>query len=269
MSQPAVVDVNPDEVLTGEAVALDVQPLGFMVRVLSGFIDFVVGYLLFIAGSLGALSLVWSGIISEAVYAILNVVLLVLCLVVLPTTVETLTKGRSIGKFAVGGRVVRMDGGAIGFRHAFIRALIGVLETYIAFGVLAFFVAMFTPRSQRLGDLAAGTYAERTRTPAITETELWLPPVLAPWSQTVDVGRLPVRLNRRMTQFVRQATSLAPGARMRIATELATEAREYVSPVPPVDPETFILGVLVVRRDREYRALTLQNERTEALTAGF
>ena len=33
-----------------------------------------------------------------------------------------------LGRLAVGSRIVRIDGGAAGFRHAFIRALVGVIE---------------------------------------------------------------------------------------------------------------------------------------------
>ena len=39
--------------------------------------------------------------------------LLVTVMVVLPTTVETLTRGRSLGKLAMGIRIVRDDGGPV------------------------------------------------------------------------------------------------------------------------------------------------------------
>src|SRR3546814_2286922 len=64
----------------------------------------------------------------------LVITLLVVVTVVAPTTVETVTRGRSLGKLAVGGRIVRPDGGAIGFRHAFLRALLGVLELWFTLG---------------------------------------------------------------------------------------------------------------------------------------
>src|SRR3546814_14926190 len=80
-----------------------------------------------------------------------------------PTTVETVTRGRSLGKLAVGGRIVRADGGAIGFRHAFLRALLGVLELWFTLGSLAALVGAFTPLAQRLGAPLAGPYRARTR----------------------------------------------------------------------------------------------------------
>ena len=63
------------------------------------------------------------------------------------------------GRWAVGGRIVRVDGGAAGFRHAFIRAFIGVLEIWLTAGAVAAIVGAFTPRTQRLGDLVAGQRA--------------------------------------------------------------------------------------------------------------
>ena len=65
-----------------------------------------------------------------------TLVSVVLCFVVVPAAVETLSRGRSLGKLAAGLRIVRDDGGAIRFRHAVIRALIGFLEIYLTFGGL-------------------------------------------------------------------------------------------------------------------------------------
>src|SRR5690606_3526268 len=134
---PVLVEIHQDEVLTGEAVALDVQPLGFFLRVLGAFIDAVISILLLIGGIwlLGSLAL--AGALSTAGLQISVIVLVVLILVVVPTVVETTTRGRSIGRLAVGGRIVRNDGGAAGFRQAFIRALAGVLEIYFTFGAIA------------------------------------------------------------------------------------------------------------------------------------
>lgn len=257
----AVGSIHQDEILTGEAVALDVQPLGLMMRALGAVIDMVIGYAIIIVAFV---ALAASGV-DASVFAILQISVIALVFVILPTAVETFTRGRSIGKLAVGGRIVRADGGTTGFRHAFIRSLIGVLEIYLTFGGLAFLVGAFTPRSQRLGDLVAGAYCERTRTPRVPEHTLILPPALTGWAQIADAGRLPVRLSRRITQFLTQSANLMPGARARIAQELATEAAQWVSPVPPVDPETFLCGVAVLRRDREARALDIQNERVDAL----
>ena len=206
------------------------------------------------------------GAIDDAVIPILTIVMIVVVMVVIPTVVETTTRGRSLGKLAVGGRIVRTDGGAAGFRHALIRALIGVFELWFTFGAVAALVGAFTPRSQRLGDLMAGTYSERTRTPRLPPAPVETPPPLLAWAETADVARLPERLARRLAQFGQSARNMEPSARARVAASLAAEASLHVSPVPAVDPETLIMGVVALRRQRELRALELERDRVAALT---
>ncbi len=253
--------------LTGEAVALDVQPLGYFLRALGVFIDMLIGVVVLLLFAWGATWLVGAGALDANVLPILTIVVLVLVMVVVPTVVETSTRGRSLGRLVVGGRIVRTDGGAAGFRHAFIRALVGVFELWFTLGAVAALVGAFTPRSQRLGDLMAGTYSERTRTPRLPDTSFGVPPVLAAWAQIADVGRLPERLSRRLAQFAASAASLDPAARARVAASLAHEAAQHVAPVPAVDPETFLIGVVALRRERELRALRLETARAEALAA--
>ena len=161
------MDVAQDEILTGEAVALDVQPVGYFLRALGTLIDVVLGVLVFVLLALVASWLIGQSVLDVVALPILTVTVLVTVTVVIPTVVETMTHGRSLGKLAVGGRIVRADGGASGFRQAFIRALVGVFEIWLTVGAVAALVGAFTPRAQRLGDLMAGTYSERTRTPRL------------------------------------------------------------------------------------------------------
>lgn len=261
------VEIHQDEVLTGEAVALDVQPLGYFLRALGVLIDMLLGVLLLVLFVLVTSWLVAQGALDDAVLPILYVGMIVAVTVLIPTVVETASHGRSVGKLIVGGRVVRADGGAAGFRHALIRALVGVFELWFTVGAVAALVGAFTPRSQRLGDLVAGTYSERTRTPPLPGYSPGLPPALAAWAPGADVARLPDRLARRVAQFLSHAERMEPSARARVAASLTEEVAPHVSPVPSVDPETFLRGVASVRRDRELRALQLEAQRVRALTA--
>ena len=266
--QPQLVTVSQDEVLTGEAVALDVQPIGFFARTLGALLDVLVSLVLIVGFVLLFSAMSTQGLLPESAVGIASVAMLVLVLVAVPTAVEAASRGRSLGKLAVGGRIVRADGGASGFRQAFIRALVGVLEVYFTLGAIALLVGAFTPRSQRLGDLLAGTYSERTRTPPLPAAASGLPPGLEAWAAIADVGRIPDRLARRIAQFVGQADHLQPGHRARLAAELAAELRPFVSPLPTVDPETLLRAAIAVRRDRELRALSMEAQRVAALTAG-
>jgi uncharacterized RDD family membrane protein YckC len=257
---------DEQEILSGEAVAIDVQPVGFILRAAGAFIDMLIGFAVFVAFILLQIWLLSQGLLDAHTMPMLSIWASVLSFLVLPITIETVMRGRSVGKLAVGGRVVRIDGGAITFRHTFIRALIGVLEIYMTFGGGAVITGALTARSQRLGDLVAGTYSQRVRTPALPQHTPYLPPSLADWAQVADVARLPDRLARRVSQFLSSAEQLSPAARVRIAHELAGEVGGFVSPLPRVAPEDLLRGVTALRRQREQRALVLADDRAERLT---
>lgn len=268
MAEPVGTPSNmPDssELLTGEAVALDVQSTSFVLRAAGAIIDFLVTLL--VAGLLFWLLFVLAsqGVIDQSTVAAFTTSIIVFCCVVLPTAVETLSHGRSLGKLAVGARIVRDDGGAAGFRHAFIRALTGFLEIYLTLGGVAALTGLLSTRSKRLGDLLAGTYAQQERVPRVTEPVVGMPPALAAWAELADVARMPDRLSRRIAQFLKQAPKLTPATRARLAQDLAAEASPWVSPVPRVDPELLLYAVAAARRDREYAGLLLERERLARL----
>ncbi|WP_025155524.1 RDD family protein [Leifsonia aquatica] len=252
------------ELVTGEAVTLDVKPASYILRAAGTFIDWVV-YMLVMLGCVLLLVSTGGGL-DEALVRALVILILVLGMVVLPMTVELASRGRSLGKLAVGARIVRDDGGAIGFRHAFIRALVGVLEIFMTVGGIAALTGLLNARSKRLGDLLAGTYSQLVRVPAPRPLDLYLSPLLVGWAETADVGRLPDRLSRRIAQFVRQAPQLTPAARFGLSTELAREASAFVSPLPSVDAETFLVGVALLRRRRDAQGLALEQQRLDRLS---
>lgn len=257
---------DEQEILSGEAVAIDVQPVGFVLRAAGALIDMAIGFALFLAVTFVQVWLMTEGLLTEHTFRILMICAAVLSFLVLPITVEVAMRGRSVGKLAVGGRIVRVDGGAITFRHTFIRALVGVLEVYMTFGGAAVITGALTARSQRLGDLVAGTYSQRVRTPALPSHQPYLPPSLQGWAAVADVARMPDRLARRISQFLAGSQRLSPSARASVAHELALEAQPFISPVPAVSPEELLLGVTVLRRRREQRALALADERAERLS---
>lgn len=253
------------ELVTGEAVALDVRPASVILRGAGTMIDWVAYIGLFVVMALMVTVLFGDGI-DQALAQALAIAGLVFSLLIVPMLVETLTHGRSLGRWAIGARIVRDDGGATGLRHAFIRALMGVIEIFMTFGGLAATCALLNSRSKRIGDLLAGTYSQHERVPRFSEPSFVLPPVLASWAQTVDVARLPDRLSRRVAQFLRQAHQLSPDTRVRLAESLAAEVAPFVSPLPAVPPEYLLIGVAEVRRNREYAGHLLERTRLDTLS---
>lgn len=259
---PSIAD---DEVIVGEAVALDVRPASVILRAAGALIDIVAAALVLLAFFTG-IGFVVQFNFDNALLAALAIIIIVTVLIIVPTVVELVTGGLSLGKLAVGVRIVRDDGGAIGFRHAFVRSLTGVLEFWFTAGGLALLVSLLNPRAKRLGDLLAGTYAQHERVPKTIEPIWGVPESLQEWSLLADVGRLPDRLSRRIAAFLGQAGRMTPYSRGRIAADLAAEASPWVSPLPAeLEPELFLAAVAALRREREATGYSLERERLARL----
>ena len=271
MPAPASVDsfdydeIDDQALITGEAVALDLRPAGFVLRAAGAAIDFVVYMGSFVVGAVIFVTQAVDAGLDEALIRAISIVGLILFLVVAPIAVETISRGKSLGKLAVGARVVRDDGGAIGLRHAFIRGLVGVFEVFMTFGGAALLVGLLNSRAKRLGDLLAGTYSQHERFPNFHTPVYGVPIDLLEWAETADVARMPDALSRRIAQFLAQARGLSAPTRIRLARELASEASLYVSPLPESDAELFLAAVAALRRDREMAALSIEKRRLEQL----
>lgn len=249
-------------IITGEAVVLHLRPASFVLRAVGCIIDYLV-YAIGLVGSLILLERLLSGFDSAAARALV-IALVVLWLVAVPVTVETLSRGKSLGRLVMGLRIVRDDGGSIRFRHAFIRALLALLEILSLFGSLALIVSFSNERGKRLGDMLAGTYSMRERRGKVTPLTVPVPAQLRPWAELADVGRIPDVLAGRAARYIRQAPSMAAASRDRVAVELANELRPLVSPAPPpCPPEQFLLAVVAERRERDYRRLAATAKRQQ------
>ena len=254
-------------IVTGEGVLLDTRPTSFASRFLASLIDVaaigVVGIAVVILLAQTQLSLTSTGA------RILYVVLIAVVTVVLPTTVETATRGRSLGKMALGIRIVRDDGGPVRFRQAFIRALVGVGELWLTVGSVALICSIVHPQGKRVGDVLAGTYAIRVRGRAPTRAAIGIPPQLAAWAHSADVRRLPDGLALSVRQFLGRTSTLHPASRVQLGTDLATQVARYVAPLPPAGthPEYFLAAVLAERRDREHTAALRAEQRDAAESA--
>ncbi|MEO7060664.1 MAG: RDD family protein, partial [Lapillicoccus sp.] len=196
----ATMGVGEDDLVTGEAVALDLPPASIGPRMLSGFIDYVLVWIatFVLAAAAGALS----ARLDDALAAGVTLVAVVLAWVVYPVTMETLTRGRSVGKLAVGLRTVRDDAGPITFRHALARGLLGVVEVYLFWGIPAVITSVINPRGKRLGDIVAGTYVVRDRVLAQLPPPVLMPPHLAAWAMSADISALPDHLAMAVRTFL-------------------------------------------------------------------
>ena len=247
----STVGVGVDDFVTGEAVALELPAAGLALRALSGFVDLAVGVVALWVGLVVATGMTAGA--DDAILGVASTMLVVLVAVVLPTTLETLTCGRSVGKFATGLRTVRDDAGPIGFRHALTRALVGFVEIWLLFGVPALVCALLSSKGKRLGDFSAGTYVVRERVHLTLPPPPMMPMQLADWAAGADIARLPDGLAMAVRQFLMRAPQLSPHSRAMLGVQLRDDVVTYVAPQPPagVHPEVVLRAVVADRRRRD------------------
>ncbi|PFG44039.1 putative RDD family membrane protein YckC [Isoptericola jiangsuensis] len=259
-------------IVIGEGVVLETRPASFASRAVGALLDVVVTLVL----AFGALYLVTGTAVAGSELVLdpqwgqtLTVVLVVTLLVVWPVTFETLSRGRSPGKLAMGLRVVRDDGGPVRFRHAFVRALVGVFELWLTFGSVAVVASLSNARGKRLGDVLAGTYAVRVRSSRGWTTPLVLAPGLGAWVEGADIRRLPDGLALEVRQVLDRAPRLSPESRRQLTDALAGQVEPYVAPGPPpgTPAELFLHAVLHERRRRELERGEVERDRAAAQAA--
>jgi len=236
------------DVVTGEAVVLDVRIAHWPSRMLGFLIDAAVLYLLTIVLTLITAQIV-SGADDDFAGAVF-IVVLVFVFVGTPIAIETLWHGRSLGKATLGLRVVRDDGGPERFRHAAVRAILMPLE----FWGPALLVSILSKRGKRLGDLLAGTIVVQTRVPRGTPTmPIMMPPQLANWAHMADLSRVSDELAMACRQFVARQYDFNESAREAMGRDLVASLQHVVTPPPP--PGTpgwaYLSAVLAERRRRD------------------
>jgi uncharacterized RDD family membrane protein YckC len=245
-------------IITGDAVVVELRYAKLPSRSLAFGIDLSIqiAALLLLTLLFGVLS----GFTDAVMFYVVVFVVTIGIFVGYPVTCETLTRGRTVGKIAVGLRVVRDDGGAIRFRHALVRGLLAVIEVYL-FLAISVITSLLSPEGKRLGDYLAGTVVLRERAPRqYNRQDLppWMPPELAPWAATLDLSRLQPATVMSAGQFLSRRSTLSNDARVRIGSALQAEVAQQISPNPPLPmpPEVYISVVLAERRRRAVAAAT-------------
>lgn len=244
------------QLVTGEAVALDLRPAALPSRLLAGLIDALLQFLVLVV--LGATATAVSLDVSDAAEAALGIVVTVAVLIVYPVTFESLLRGRTPGKAAMGLRVVRDDGGPIGFRQALVRGLTGaVLERPgITIFTAAVITSLLNDQGKRLGDLLAGTIVLRERVSVRGGAVAAMPPPLAGWASGLDLSSFPDDLALAARKFVARSDQLTADAREELGGRLVRAVTEIVGPPPPGAPGWAVLSAVLAerrRRDTERR----------------
>ncbi len=246
------------ELVTGEAVVLDVRAAKLASRGLAMMLDVALQLIVLFVAMLVLSQVAAFG--DEALALTLFLVTLVLIMIGYPVIFETLSRGRSLGKMALGLRVVRTDGGPVRFRHALVRGLAGFFIDFWALGLLGFVAvvtSLLSPNGRRVGDYLAGTMVIRERVPASRTPYVGMPPQLAYWASQLDLSRLPNDLALTIRQYLSRTSELRPEAAEALGHGLAQQvAAEIGAPVPPGVPSwAYLSAVLAERRQRDQAKL--------------
>jgi uncharacterized RDD family membrane protein YckC len=157
---------------------------------------------------------------------------------------EALRDGQTPGKRLLGIRVVTAGGYPLGPGGAILRNLLRPLDFLPVFFGVGLVVALVTSRTQRLGDLAAGTLVVRERASEVAEA----PPPPTPAAGPVAV---PLSAEERalLQGFLARRDGFEAPARSRLAARLAGGLRRRHGDLgaPGLSPEQYLERLAVER----------------------
>jgi uncharacterized RDD family membrane protein YckC len=246
------------ELVTGEAVVLELRLARLASRSLAFAID--------VALQLGVLALLLLPFLADgtglddALTAAIVLLVSMFVLIGYPVLLETLARGRTLGKLVMGLRVVRDDGGPIRFRHALTRGLAGFFVDFWTLGLggaVAMLVSLSSTKGKRVGDYLAGTVVLRERIPARASVPVTMPESLAGWAASLDVSRLSDGLALAVRQYLGRYHELDALPRDRLGSSLANEVGRSLGVALPAGEQApiYLAAVLAERRIRTERAM--------------
>ncbi|QNE23187.1 RDD family protein [Kribbella qitaiheensis] len=210
---------------------------------------------------------------SEALRGALIFFVLLLVLVGYRVVMETLTRGRTLGKMMLGLKVVRDDGSSIRFRHALVRTLLWLFVDFAPWfaaspGIVA---SLMNKQGKRIGDLVAGTVVIRERHQPMASPPLFVPGHLVQWAQSLELSRLSDELANTSREYLARYTELEPGARIALGDALAYRVSGMTAPSPPgqLSAPAFLSAVLAERRRRELARLATRGPKFAPYTGPF
>lgn len=235
-----------DGIVTPEAVVLDVETAGVASRVFSGIIDFAIQLAMLWVGAI-VLTLIGAG--NPSSFNTGTAALVAFVLMGYPVISETLMRGRTIGKRAMGLRAVTLEGAPIRFRHALLRMMGGLVDRYLPpLGVTGTLFVLGTSRHQRVGDLIAGTIVIRDPDRTLLPPAVWfpVPPGLEAFAATINPTAMTDEHYTVVRSFLMRNRELSADARYSLANDLAKRMAITLhhDGVTRVHPEAYLLCVI-------------------------
>lgn len=206
----------------------------------------VVGW---IAGAFGTIGAAWFAVIGFLV------------LIGYPIVAEASFGGQTVGKRALGIHAVMDDGSPLTFMSAAIRGIVRVVDLLPGVGLVGMISILATQRSQRLGDLVAGTLVVHDSTARARRRQhertgpvdlgLSMPPVLSPEQAGWDVSGVEPDDLVVVRSFLSRRHQIDSHHRAELADRLAGQLLPKVAGVPfDGGPEVFLERIVAARSGR-------------------
>lgn len=231
------------EVETPDHVVLRYDLAGAGNRGFAALVDFVVATLL-VVGMIAVFAVLGAALPRGVLFATQGVFVLLTLLIGWSyfVALEWLWEGRTLGKRMFGLRVITADGSPASFIAILIRNLLRIVDFLPVFYGLGLLAIVVSPRSQRLGDIAAGTYVVRAPRPRMDFLSLRTV-ASEGGAAAVEVRGLPAELQRLVREFVARERALAPSDRARVAASIASALRARDASLTGTDDTELIRSV--------------------------
>lgn len=239
-----IAEQHPTGIVTPEAVVLSFETASVGSRSVAKLLDVMAQFavLLAILFAFGAGSSIAGGS-SNIVTSVLLTIIIFVVVFGYPVIIEMLWNGKTLGKAALGLRVVTREGAPVRFRHAAVRGIIGIVEVYI-FPIIAVLSCAISRENQRFGDMAGGSIVIRERKAAAQSTAVTFPPPpgLEEYVYSLDVTAMTADQYQVVRSFLIRVTELNLASRMALAVRLANPIAIELKhdPPPMIGPELFL-----------------------------
>lgn len=216
---------------------LNIHVAGLGSRMAAALIDMTLRVILVIATTTAAASVGGAMVAVDWIFVVALLFAVFGSYLGYPVFFETVWRGKTPGKAIMGIRVVTIQGAPIRFRHAFIRAALGIFEIDGTYGVVGVIAMACSKRTQRLGDMVAGTIVFRER-------QAMKPPQPIRFEAPAGTEDLMARLDTtglrpvdyaNVRAYLVRAPKLVPSARQEVAAVVVGELESRLALTKPAE----------------------------------
>lgn len=163
---------------------------------------------------------------------------------------EVLWNGQTPGKRVIGLRVIHSSGRPVSAFEAILRNVVRIADQMPAIYGVGIVSVFLTERSQRLGDLAAGTVVVHERMAALDARQFGVDITPAASQTRHGTAKLTPQEISMIELFFRRRRQLDGHARVRAASQIAARIRERLEIADGTDNEQFLEEVLAEYHSR-------------------